>query len=138
MLKNYNSEFEFDGDENDECKNIPLITYMNSIIYSHNYISSFGTIIMNNGVIIRIRKFYEYFREMWNEYKLTEASGTEDELLILLKEKTNGGIVTNGEIDIYLPNVSAMISDYSINNRKKNRIKDKNEGEDEDTIVDEF
>lgn len=104
---------DFTEEEKKEAKRIPTsLEHINSILYTYNYANSYGSIIMRSGMIIHVRKFFDYFKEMWNEYRIIEAIGTKEELIDLFKNKTNGGVITNGEIDIYLPDVSVMVSEY--------------------------
>ncbi|HUS48629.1 MAG TPA: hypothetical protein VMZ91_00550 [Candidatus Paceibacterota bacterium] len=113
MDNNEEKEIKFTKEDIKESKRSPTpLEYINSFLYAKNYASSYGSIIMNSGTIIRARKYFDYFKDMWNEYRKIEAIGTKEELIKLFKEKTNGGIVTNGEIDIFLPDVSVMVTEY--------------------------
>jgi len=86
--------------------------YLDALIFAKNYEASWGVVVFRNGVMLKIRKFFDYFKEMWNEYKLVESTGTDEEYEMFMKDATNGGIVSNNEMDVYLPDVSAMISEY--------------------------
>lgn len=92
--------------------NVNAVDYINGIMISKNYMNTHGVIILNSGAMIRARNLFLYFREMWNEYKLIIETGTDEEMISFLRDRTNGGIVSNGEIDIYLPDVSVMVSEY--------------------------
>jgi len=94
--------------------NVNAIDYINGIMISKNYMNTHGVIILNSGVMIKARNLFLYFKEMWNEYKLIIETGTDEEMVSFLRDRTNGGIVSNGEIDIYLPDVSCMISEFQI------------------------
>lgn len=87
-------------------------------MYCLDYKDSYGVVILKSGFPINVRKFYEYFRESWNTYQ--DALKTND--LIALKnfyKETDGGILSNGEIDIDVRQIAATVSAYKFKKSKK-------------------
>jgi len=78
-----------------------------------NYADSFGTIVLKNGTVLQVSSFFEYFKEYWGEYKTAVALEDKNALKDLLNE-ISGGILSNGEIDIDIKEVVAMISIYKV------------------------
>jgi len=95
-------------------KEISAIDFINEIIHEHNVASTFGTLVLRNGVLVKVRKYFEFFREMWNEYKYLDVVGPKEELDDFLKNQTVGGVISNGEVDIFLPDILATVSEYEI------------------------
>lgn len=140
-MKEHNDiSLDISEEDKKEARRSPTaIEYINSVLLARNYMESNGVIIMQNGMIIRVRKFFKYFKEMWNEYKLVEASGTKKEILDLLRKKTNGGVITNGEIDVFLPDISALVDEGTMkeNDKFHNTKPDDNNLFDDDLFDDE-
>jgi hypothetical protein len=95
-------------------EDVSAFDYINSIIREHNVASSFGTLVLRNGVLVKVRKYFDYFREIWNEYKYLDAIGSKEEMEDFIKNKTVGGIISNGELDIYIPDVIATVSEHKM------------------------
>lgn len=87
---------------------VSTLDYIKGIMNIYNYKDTQGIIILKSGIVIRVKSFFEYIREMWNDYK--EATRTDNkELLDSLLHQTNGYIVSTNEVDVYLPEISAML-----------------------------
>jgi hypothetical protein len=107
-------------------KDPSAIEFIEAIIKEHNVESSFGTLVLKNGVLVKVRKYYDYFREMWNEYKYLDSIGTKDEMEEFIKNKTVGLVISNGEIDIFIPDIMATVSEGEMikNMKQENGIEE--------------
>jgi len=74
-----------------------------------DYFSSFGVVILKNGIALKIRKMYEYFHESWILFNSALSSG-DTELARSVIHDTNGGVISNGEMTVNLSEVSAMVA----------------------------
>lgn len=111
--------------EDNVTLNVSPDEYIKSRMIVMNYIDTYGVVILKNGMMIKIVRLFDYFKEMWNEYKRIESTGSDEELFDFLKNKTNGGVITNEEIDVDLSQIASVISEYRINNRLKEQIRHK-------------
>lgn len=125
-LVDYDNTQEEDINENEF--NIGADKYLESTLSIMNYVNTFGVVILKNGMAIKILNYFEYFREMWNEYKLIKASGDNKELFDFLNNQTNGGVISNQSVDIDLSQIVSTISEHKIiadrKRRKRRRIEE--------------
>ena len=90
-------------------KTLNIVEYAKIVMEEYNYMDSKGSVVLRNGVLIHVTSYFDYFVEAWNEFKKIVSKGVKSEIKTFLVKKTNGGIVSNGEVFIYLPDVSIMI-----------------------------
>lgn len=99
-----------------------------------NYHDTFGTIIMKNGMAFHVTHSFEYFREVWSDYKLAKLTGNTKKLKKILTEV--GGVLSNGEIDLDLEEIAAAISIYKMSEKDEKFISFKNAEEILESIID--
>lgn len=100
-----------------------------------DFMDSFGSIILKNGIILKVRKMFEIFHQNWFFYMSALASQNKEVIEKMFSEM-NGGIVSNGEMTINLADVSAMIAVHEMmnNDGKKRRTTQSSIDDDNDAL----
>ncbi len=106
FLKLFNNK---DNNMEEEEKDFEAMEILVEKMHMLDYADSFGTIILRNGAVLQIGSFFEYFREYWNDYKMADAFGDTEKMSKFLEE-TQGGIVSNGEIEIDIKEIIATVA----------------------------
>lgn len=76
--------------------------------------NSTGIMILKSGMRLKINSYFSYFREEWMNYKQAVRSNNKIAIEEVLK-RTTGGIISNGDMDISLSEIAAMISNEKEN-----------------------
>jgi len=91
---------------------LPTLDYLKLVMKIQNenerIESSTGYMILKSGLKLKINRYFIYFREEWMNYKEAIRKNNRKAIEEVLK-RTTGGIISNGEIDINLSEIAAML-----------------------------
>lgn len=82
------------------------LNYMKGLMDEHNNESSYGVIMLHNGMMINVRSRFIEISNYWKLYKIAKAMKDED----LLKEimENTGGLLDTNDVSIDINHVAAM------------------------------
>lgn len=82
---------------------------VNDIIRKQQVKDSQGLVFLKNGAFFHFMSYFESIRGIWLAYREALASGDYEELEYIIKNFTTGGIISNGEVDILVSEISSMM-----------------------------